>query len=57
MEDMEVMEIMRLWVPLVVFVLLSGCASRDVRCDGRLTAINVSAPAAYVHEPRASHTP
>jgi hypothetical protein len=40
---------MRLMVALVTLSLLAGCASRQVRCDGRLTPINASAK----HEGRA----
>jgi hypothetical protein len=58
MEGMEAIKVVKRWVALVLFLLLAGCASHGVRCDGRLTPINASAPSAsHVHEPRGSRTP
>jgi hypothetical protein len=31
---------MRLWMMFFVSMSLAACASREIRCDGRLTAIN-----------------
>jgi len=31
---------MRIWIMFFLLISLGACASREVHCDGRLTAIN-----------------
>jgi hypothetical protein len=31
---------MRIWQIAFLSILLAGCAAREIRCDGKLTAIN-----------------
>lgn len=38
-------------------MLFTGCAARDLRCDGKLTAINAPAGASVVHHAMTAHRP
>lgn len=42
---------MRVLILIVLWACLGGCASNEVRCDGRLTRINVSSPQNGSHAP------